>query len=143
MHQIRWAYWVVKQNAVRIRQMSTGLEFLALVPYYNMLEKQFYSSPGYSASESQTDRDRERNTGDTESSNGGANSTLSESSIDIKGEGGTKSFNNNKRAIFLGEGRSITQRNDDIAALKDSSILATLADSSSASTGSGSSGNEN
>jgi len=47
IHQIRWAYWVVKQNAVRIRQVSTGLDFLALVPYYGMLEKTLspYFSP--------------------------------------------------------------------------------------------------
>lgn len=39
MHQIRWAYWVVRQNAVRVRHVATGLEFIALVPFYNMLEK--------------------------------------------------------------------------------------------------------
>jgi hypothetical protein len=39
IHQIRWAYWVVKQNAVRIKQIATGLEFIALIPFYNMLEK--------------------------------------------------------------------------------------------------------
>jgi hypothetical protein len=39
IHQIRWAYWVVKQNAVRVKQMSTGLEFTALIPYYNMVQK--------------------------------------------------------------------------------------------------------
>ena len=43
MHQIRWAYWVVKQNAVRIKQVSTGLSFLALVPFYNIAEKQIDS----------------------------------------------------------------------------------------------------
>ena len=39
IHQIRWAYWVVKQNAVRIRQVSTGLDFLALVPFFGMFDK--------------------------------------------------------------------------------------------------------
>ncbi|KAJ1402076.1 hypothetical protein B484DRAFT_234221 [Ochromonadaceae sp. CCMP2298] len=39
IHQIRWAYWVVKQNAVRVKQMATGLEFTALIPYYNMVKK--------------------------------------------------------------------------------------------------------
>jgi hypothetical protein len=39
LHQIRWAYWVVKQNAVKVKQLSTGLEFIALVPFYSMLEK--------------------------------------------------------------------------------------------------------
>lgn len=39
LHQIRWAYWVVKQNAVRVRQVSTGLDFLALVPFFPMAEK--------------------------------------------------------------------------------------------------------
>jgi hypothetical protein len=39
IHHIRWAYWVVKQNAVRVKQMATGLEFVALIPYYNMIEK--------------------------------------------------------------------------------------------------------
>jgi hypothetical protein len=34
-HQLRWAYLVVKQSAVRVRQISTGLEFLALIPYYH------------------------------------------------------------------------------------------------------------
>ncbi len=29
----------MQQNAVKIRQIATGLEFIALVPYYNMLEK--------------------------------------------------------------------------------------------------------
>jgi len=39
LHQIKWAYWVVKQNSVRVKQLSTGLEFLALIPYFNMAEK--------------------------------------------------------------------------------------------------------
>ena len=39
LHQLRWAYWVVMQNSVRIKQVSTGLEFIALVPFYDMLEK--------------------------------------------------------------------------------------------------------
>jgi hypothetical protein len=38
-HQIRWAYWVVKQNSVRIKQIATGLEFIALIPFYNFVEK--------------------------------------------------------------------------------------------------------
>lgn len=41
IHQIRWAYWTVKQNAVRIKQQSTGLEFVALIPYYHIIEKRF------------------------------------------------------------------------------------------------------
>jgi hypothetical protein len=39
IHQIRWAYWVVKQNSVRIKQIATGLEFIALIPFYNFVEK--------------------------------------------------------------------------------------------------------
>lgn len=39
IHQIRWAYWVVKQNAVRIKQIATGMEFIALIPFYNFIEK--------------------------------------------------------------------------------------------------------
>lgn len=39
LHQMRWALWVVKQNAVRVRQVSTGLHFLALVPYFGMIHK--------------------------------------------------------------------------------------------------------
>ena len=39
LHQIRWAYWVVKQNAVRVVQEHTGNSYLALIPFYNMLEK--------------------------------------------------------------------------------------------------------
>lgn len=46
VHQIRWAYWVVKQNAVRIKQISTGLEFIALIPFYNMLEKRLEAHGG-------------------------------------------------------------------------------------------------
>lgn len=38
-HHLRWAYWVVKQNSVKIKHVATGLEFLALVPFYNMFEK--------------------------------------------------------------------------------------------------------
>ena len=38
-HQMRWAYWVVKQNAVKVYHASTGKEFLALVPFFNMMEK--------------------------------------------------------------------------------------------------------
>jgi hypothetical protein len=36
VHQIRWAYFVVMQHAVKVRQASTGLEFLALVPFHSM-----------------------------------------------------------------------------------------------------------
>lgn len=39
IHQIRWAYWVVKQNAVKVKHMTTGLQFIALIPYYNMVKK--------------------------------------------------------------------------------------------------------
>lgn len=46
IHQLRWAYWVVKQNAVRVKQLSTGLEFVALIPYYHMMEKRFGSGGG-------------------------------------------------------------------------------------------------
>jgi hypothetical protein len=46
IHQIRWAYWVVKQNAVKIKQISTGLEFIALVPFYNMVEKRLGAGGG-------------------------------------------------------------------------------------------------
>ena len=46
IHQMRWAYWVVKQNAVRIKQIATGLEFIALIPYYNMVHKRYGSGGG-------------------------------------------------------------------------------------------------
>ena len=46
IHQIRWAYWVVKQNAVKVKQISTGLEFVALIPYYNMFEKRHHAGGG-------------------------------------------------------------------------------------------------
>merc|ERR1711991_1009311 len=46
IHQMRWAYWVIKQNAVKIRQVSTGLEFIALIPYYNMVQKRFGAGGG-------------------------------------------------------------------------------------------------
>ena len=39
VHHMRWAYWVVKQNAVRVRHKSTGQSFLALVPFFDMLGK--------------------------------------------------------------------------------------------------------
>lgn len=39
MHHIRWAYWIVKQNAVRVKHSTTGLTFLALVPYFNLMDK--------------------------------------------------------------------------------------------------------
>ena len=46
IHQIRWAYWIVKQNAVRVRQASTGLSFLALVPFFPMMDKALESEGG-------------------------------------------------------------------------------------------------
>jgi hypothetical protein len=46
IHQIRWAYWIVKQNAVKIKQISTGLQFIALIPYYNMIEKKLGGGGG-------------------------------------------------------------------------------------------------
>ncbi len=46
IHQIRWAYWIVKQNAIRVKQMSTGLEFIALIPYYNMVDKRLGAGGG-------------------------------------------------------------------------------------------------
>eukprot|EP01039_Chlorochromonas_danica_P003198 gene3198-3501_t len=46
IHQIRWAYWVVKQNAVRVKQIATGLEFIALIPFYHMVEKSFDARGG-------------------------------------------------------------------------------------------------
>jgi hypothetical protein len=46
IHQIRWAYWIVKQNAVKIKQISTGLHFIALIPYYNMIEKKLGGGGG-------------------------------------------------------------------------------------------------
>ena len=63
MHQIRWAYWVVRQNAVRVKHvttghqyiinlmgcnssMSTGNAFLALVPFYDMVEKRLNGGGG-------------------------------------------------------------------------------------------------
>lgn len=39
MHHMRWAYWVVKQNAVRVYHASTGSSFLALIPFFDMLTK--------------------------------------------------------------------------------------------------------
>lgn len=45
-HQIRWAYWVVKQNAVRIRHVTTGNTFLALVPFYNMINRELNAGGG-------------------------------------------------------------------------------------------------
>ncbi len=39
LHLIRWAIWVVEQNAVQIKQQSTGLEFYGLVPFWNMIDK--------------------------------------------------------------------------------------------------------
>ena len=38
-HQLRWAYIVVKQHAVRVKHIATGLEFLALVPFTSMLKR--------------------------------------------------------------------------------------------------------
>lgn len=46
LHQIRWAYWMVKQNAVRVKHMTTGLEFIALVPFYNMMDKRLGKGGG-------------------------------------------------------------------------------------------------
>jgi hypothetical protein len=46
IHQMRWAYWVVKQNAVKVKQISTGLEFVALIPYYHMFDKRLGSGGG-------------------------------------------------------------------------------------------------
>jgi len=46
--EIRWAYWVVMQNAVQIHQVSTGQSFLALVPFYNMVAKRIGSGGGVS-----------------------------------------------------------------------------------------------
>jgi hypothetical protein len=43
---MRWAYWVVKQNAVRVYHASTGQTFLALVPFFNMIEKRVVSGRG-------------------------------------------------------------------------------------------------
>lgn len=39
MHHLRWAYWVVVQNAVRVKHKATGTTFLALVPFVNTLRK--------------------------------------------------------------------------------------------------------
>eukprot|EP01041_Mallomonas_annulata_P007399 gene7399-15106_t len=39
LHQIRWAYFVVQQHAVRIYHSATGKDFLALVPFADMLKK--------------------------------------------------------------------------------------------------------
>lgn len=46
VHQIRWAYWMVKQNAVKVKHMTTGLEFIALVPFYNMVDKRMGKGGG-------------------------------------------------------------------------------------------------
>ena len=45
---IRWAYWVVMQNAVTVHQISTGRKFLALIPFLNMVEKRIGSGGGVS-----------------------------------------------------------------------------------------------
>jgi hypothetical protein len=45
-HHMRWAYWVVKQNAVRVQHTSTGQSFLALIPYFNLIEKKVDSGGG-------------------------------------------------------------------------------------------------
>jgi hypothetical protein len=39
LHQIRWAYWIVKQNSVKIVHKGTGHEFVALVPFLNFVDK--------------------------------------------------------------------------------------------------------
>lgn len=48
IHQMRWAYFVVKQNAVKIKHIATGLEFVALVPFYNMFDKEMGKGGGVS-----------------------------------------------------------------------------------------------
>jgi hypothetical protein len=48
IHHMRWAYYVVKQNSVKIRQVATGLEFLALIPFYNMFDKKMNGGGGVS-----------------------------------------------------------------------------------------------
>lgn len=45
---LRWAYWVVKQNAVQVMHSSTSQPFLALVPFYNMVDKRIGSGGGAS-----------------------------------------------------------------------------------------------
>ena len=44
LHHLRWAYWVVMQNAVRIKHSATGGSFLALVPFVNTLRRQISSN---------------------------------------------------------------------------------------------------
>ena len=46
MHQMRWAYFVVKQYAIRVQHASTGGSFLALVPFFDMMEKRIDSGGG-------------------------------------------------------------------------------------------------
>jgi hypothetical protein len=46
IHHMRWAYFVVKQNSVRIRNVGTGMDFLALIPFYNMFEKKMNGGGG-------------------------------------------------------------------------------------------------
>jgi hypothetical protein len=48
MHHLRWAYWVVKQNAVRVRHATTGYEFIGLVPFYSMMAKTMDEGGGIS-----------------------------------------------------------------------------------------------
>ena len=43
---IRWGYWVVKQNAVQVMHSSTNQPFLALVPFFNMVDKRIGSGGG-------------------------------------------------------------------------------------------------
>jgi hypothetical protein len=45
-HQLRWAYWVVKQNAVMVSHRATGMQFLALIPYVNMLHVETHRGGG-------------------------------------------------------------------------------------------------
>lgn len=45
---MRWAYWVVQQNAIRVMHSSTGQAFLALVPFFNMVEKRIGGGGGVS-----------------------------------------------------------------------------------------------
>ena len=46
---------MVKQNTVRVKQASTGLDFIALIPYYNMMEKKLQTG-----GETETEKEIER-----------------------------------------------------------------------------------
>ena len=39
IHHLRWAYWVVSQNAVRVKHKATGKSFMALIPFVNTMRK--------------------------------------------------------------------------------------------------------